>query len=149
MELDNVDGLEEVSKTGAEISLVDIHNFPLSPYRIIDLEEDDVWVQRAITSDNRLVHVTEAMTVGRYDYSRSCVWAFKVILKKDGLFDFVKEINETIKLEYESRLARKKPYKRWHKNMRSLVVQLFIYDYELLMEALEDKDKFISKYVST
>jgi len=149
MEIREIENLKTISIVGDKVSIIDIDANEFTPYVVIDLEEDDLMRQRAITSNNELVHVVDAIVAGRYGCGGLCSWAFKVILEKDGLFEFSKKINKAIKNEYEARLANKKPYKRWRSNMRDLVIQLFIWDLNLLDEALENTDKFIYEYVRT
>ena len=148
MDIDEMTGIKAVAVTGDEVSLIDIYANDYSPYIIIDMDEDDVWQQRAITSDDKLVHVVDAIVAGRYGCGGSCSWAFKVLVEKNGLFEFSKKINLAIKNEYKAKKSKNMPQKRWYKNMHSLIIQLFIWDFDLLDDALEDPEKFITEFVN-
>lgn len=108
----------------------------------MELYEDDDWVQRAIVNDDRIIHVTDVIVVGS-----DAMLAFQTLAVKKGCYAFAKLINATINDELKQRKAAKKAYKRWETLMRRLVRDLFIYDFDLLDDALDDPEAFISDYV--
>lgn len=145
MDSDEIASIQTEVKTGNDVSIIDIYGNPLNPLLIADLDVDDMPQQRGITKDGQLIHIVDTIVAGR-DTSY-CTWAFKVLSEKEGLFDFSIKINNAISDELKKRREAKQSYKRWKNNMNYLILQLFVWDFEFLDEALEDVDLFINEHV--
>jgi len=143
MELDEIEAIETITAIDVDISIVNIFSRDYNPFIIIDMDYECTTDQRGITTDDRLIHIVSATTVGG-----RCSWAFKVLAEKKGVHDFAIVINKAIQVEQQRRITNKEPYKRWSNNMRSLIVQLFDWDFDFLDDALENTELFIEKFVT-
>ncbi|MCP4526708.1 MAG: hypothetical protein GY833_12500 [Aestuariibacter sp.] len=109
---------------------------------VTELYEDDDWVQRAITDNDRIVHIVDTFVV-----ANKATLAYKELAHKAGCFALALRLNEVIANELSRREKEKRGTKRWLDRVQSEVRQLFIYDFDLLDEVLADPDWFIKNNI--
>ncbi len=145
--------IEQISKTKAvslidkDIEIIDIYGNAISPFKIIDLFEDDIFIQRGVTSSDEIVHITDAISVGSGGGGGGrCSWVYHVLHQSKGVFDYTRDLTKLIANEKKERVEKRRAYKRWSNQAESLLRQMYMWDFELLDEAILYGDEFISEH---
>jgi hypothetical protein len=146
LDIDQIRSMKAVSSTDRDVDLIDMFGNTMSPYIIIDLFEDDIYVQRAVTSNDEIVHVIDAIAVGHAGGEGRCSWAYHVLHKSKGVFDYTKRQANSIAKEKKTRIEREQAYKRWSNQTENLLRQMYMWDFELLDEAIMYGDEFMEKH---
>lgn len=142
--------LEEIEQASLPVRAMTSHEHRLVSYDgsefsylyVMELYEDDAWIQRAITDDDRIINVVDVVVV-----ESAATLAYQVLCKKEGCFALAMRLKDVIAAELSRRKAEKLSFKRWFDKAQSVPRQVFLYDFDLLDDALEDTDLFIQKHI--
>ncbi len=142
--------LEEIEQASLHVRTMTSYEHRLVSYAgceynylyVMELYENDAWVQRAITDDDRIINVVDVFVV-----EKAATLAYQVLCQKEGCFALAIKLKEVIETELNRRKAEKLSFKRWLANAQSEARQVFLYDFDLLDDALEDTELFIQKHI--